>query len=65
MGSIPVMKHSLLDSLFDGLPVIFVTQWSEVTESFLDQQYQKISAGTYEHVRMYSEYWIQMIKGYQ
>lgn len=65
MGSIPVMKHSLIDPLFDGLPVIFVHEWSEITEKFLEQKYQEILKSTYHLDRMYAEYWIQMIKSYQ
>jgi len=65
LGSIPVMKHSLLDPLFDGLPVILIDDWSEVTQQLLTTKYQEIIASSYKHERMYADYWIHMIKSYQ
>lgn len=29
-GMIPIIKHSSLDPMFDGLPVVFVEEWTEV-----------------------------------
>jgi hypothetical protein len=65
MGCIPIMKHSLLDSLFDDLPVIFVNNWSEITEAFLEQKYQEIKSSSYNYEKMYADYWIKEIKNYQ
>jgi hypothetical protein len=59
------MKHSLLDSLFDDLPVIFVRDWSEITERFLEQKYKEIQSTSYNYNKMYAEYWIQEIKRYK
>jgi len=65
VGSIPIMKHSLLDSLFEDLPVIFVDDWSEVTEDFLAKKYRTICSSQYNYATMYADYWIQEIKSYQ
>jgi hypothetical protein len=65
VGSIPIMKRSLLDSLFDELPVIFVDDWSELTEEFLEKKYQEILSGSYKYERMYADYWIETIRSYQ
>ena len=37
MGSIPLVKHSAIDAVFEGLPVVLVNSWNEVTEAFLHE----------------------------
>lgn len=32
LGSIVIMKHSSLDAMFEGLPVVFVDDWAEVLD---------------------------------
>lgn len=65
LGCVPIMKHSLLDPMFEDLPVIFVNDWSEVTEQFLDQQYSALRARSYKFEKTRADYWINLIKSYQ
>lgn len=58
-GVIPIMKRSGIDPLFDGLPVLLVDAWEEVSEPFLREQSRAIrerfqlptGAATIEHAR--------------
>ena len=61
MGTIPIVKHSTLDPLFEGLPVLLINDWSEVTESFLQETYVKFQAQKFETDRMLAHYWLQKI----
>jgi hypothetical protein len=36
LGCIPIMKSSSLDPMFEGLPVLIVSDWSMITEELLD-----------------------------
>lgn len=36
LGCIPIMKTSALDPMFDGLPVLIVKKWSDITQELLD-----------------------------
>lgn len=36
LGCIPIMKSSPLDPLFEGLPVLIVKEWSDITQELLD-----------------------------
>jgi hypothetical protein len=36
LGCIPIMKTSALDPMFEGLPVLIVNKWSDVTQELLD-----------------------------
>lgn len=36
LGCIPIVRTSPLDPLFEGLPVLIINEWSEVTQELLD-----------------------------
>lgn len=65
LGCVPIMKHSFLDPMFEDLPVIFVNEWSEVTEAFLAQQSLEIAHKKYNLNKVYAAYWIDLIKNFQ
>ncbi len=62
VGSIPIIKASHLDSLFKGLPVLIINDWSDITEEFLECSYKKLSRKTYSIELLHLEYWAQKIK---
>ena len=43
LGAIPVVRSSFMDRLYDGLPVLIVKEWSEVTKATLDAAYTKFA----------------------
>ncbi len=61
VGTIPIIEHSHLDFLYEGLPVLFIDDWNEVTEEFLHEQYARIKARKYNPEKLYMEYWIDYI----
>lgn len=65
MGCIPVMQHSMLDQLFDDLPVIFVNEWSQMTAEYLEQEYQKLMKRTFNYERLFANHWFAAIKAYK
>ena len=59
LGSIPVLRHSCMDSVYEGLPIILVHSWSEVTRELLDSyEYPK----TLQLEKLSVDYWIEQIK---
>lgn len=62
VGAIPIMIHSTLDPLFDGLPVILIDDWTEVTKNFLLKKYRSMQEQKFEMDRMYAPYWINNIE---
>jgi hypothetical protein len=65
MGCIPIVKHSLLDSLYQDLPIILVNDWNEVTPTSLNSELTKIASRSLKQEKMYAQYWIDLIKSYQ
>lgn len=61
VGTIPIVQHSYLDYLYEGLPVLFINEWEEVTEEFLNRKYDEITSKKYNPKRLYMEYWIEYI----
>lgn len=62
VGTIPICKHSHMDFIYEGLPVLFIDDWEEVTEEFLNKKYKEITSKKYNPKRLYMEYWIDYIK---
>ena len=62
IGTIPIVEHSHLDYMYEGLPVLFIDNWEEVTEDFLQKKYTEITSRSYNPERLYMEYWIDYIK---
>lgn len=65
MGSIPIMISSTIDPLFEGLPVILIKDWNEVTQEFLETKWEEMSCTNYQFDRMYADYWLKMISSYK
>jgi hypothetical protein len=62
LGSIPVVKTSSLDPLFEGLPVLIINDWSELTEEFLHQKYAEITNSRHLMSKLYAEYYFDQIE---
>lgn len=62
LGAIPIVRTSVSDSLYDGLPVLIIQSWDEVTEEFLEEKYQEIYNEPHTLDRMYIDYWLQQIE---
>lgn len=61
VGSIPVVVHSTIDAVFEGLPVLIVDSFEQITEEFLNIKYEEMSQKTYEYNRLFADYWRKKI----
>ena len=61
-GAIPIIKTSPLDPLFEGLPILIIKSWHAITETYLKEQYRKITSQTYDIKRLYCDYWFNKIE---
>ena len=62
MGAIPIVKTSPLDPLFEDLPVLIVRNWEDISEEFLNRQYEEMQAKAYRIEKIYAQYWLDLIK---
>lgn len=61
VGSIPIVKKSQLDFLYEGLPVLIVNEWEDIDEEFLNTKYKQITSKKYDISKLYVEYWLSKI----
>jgi len=61
LGCIPIIAHSDLDTLFDELPVLFVNNWSDVTQNLLDATIKAYKGKRFNYEKLKLEYWVQKI----
>ena len=57
VGTIPIMISSPLNSMYEDLPVLIVNRISMITQSYLEEQYERIKKKTYNFEKLYAPYW--------
>ncbi|MCH9621700.1 MAG: hypothetical protein S4CHLAM20_11250 [Chlamydiia bacterium] len=62
LGAIPVVKTSSLDILYKDLPVVIVDEWTDVTEEFLQEQYEILSKKKFNREKLFFKYWASRIR---
>lgn len=61
LGTIPILKTSPLDMMFEGLPVWIVEDWCQVTESGMFQKIKEFQKDTTLE-KMQLNYWLKKIR---
>jgi hypothetical protein len=62
LGCIAIVKTSPIDSLFDGLPVLIVDKWSDITEDLLRATVDEYARRRWDLSRLTLAYWAQHIR---
>lgn len=57
MGSIPIQKRDYNNRFFTELPICFVDDWVEITEDFLNSEYERICNSEWNMEMLTFEYW--------
>ncbi|MES2272975.1 MAG: hypothetical protein V4487_02150 [Chlamydiota bacterium] len=58
--SIPIVEHTFLDPLFEGLPVLIVHDWTEIDQPLLEKKYEELK--DLNRDKAYFAYWEDLIK---
>lgn len=62
LGCIPIVKSSGLDPLFEGLPVVCVKEWSDVTRDFLVQTLVGFAQQSFHKEKLLLSYWTELFR---
>ena len=62
LGSIPVVKAPMFKELFEGLPVLNVDNWNQVTQDLLDQTIIEFKDKLFNYDKLTLQYWLNQIK---
>lgn len=61
LGCIPIMISTPLDDMFEGLPVLIVKSWSDVTKDLLDRTIDEYKTREFCMERITLNYWLEQI----
>jgi len=62
LNTIPIEKRNINNQFYIDLPICFVDKWEEVTEDFLNEEYERIINTKWNLEKLNMEYWIKKIK---
>jgi hypothetical protein len=62
LGCIPIVKMVNFTKLFEDLPVLMVTDWSEVTDELLQKTLATFSERTFNYDKLTLGYWTELIR---
>jgi hypothetical protein len=65
LGCIPIMISTPLDDMFEGLPVLIVKTWSDVTRELLDKTLAEIDIKEVCLDKLQLKYWVDRIHSYR
>jgi hypothetical protein len=62
-GSIPIVESSVRDAMYDGLPVLIVKSWSELSLPLLHSAYANLTAAgrSYRWEKLFAPYYLQRL----
>ena len=63
LGTIPIVKHSPIDALYQDLPVVILDEWSDFTEERMNSELERATTERFDFRRLDLSYWQQVIRG--
>jgi hypothetical protein len=61
LGCIPIVKTSPLDSMYDGLPVLIVDDWKDITIKLLQNTVDNYKDRPFIYEKLLLSYWMNKI----
>lgn len=65
LGCIPIMISTPIDDMFEGLPVLIVKEWSDVTRELLNKTIAEYSMKEWCMEKLQLKYWVDLINSYK
>lgn len=62
LGCIPIIKKTGLSPLFEGLPVLQVNDWTEVTPSLLQKTREEFQGKSFQREKLTLAYWVGLFQ---
>ena len=62
MGSIPIVKYEEAHHLFTDLPILFINNWNEINENYLNIKYNEMINKDWNMDKLKQSYWNEFIE---
>jgi hypothetical protein len=62
VNTIPIEKRNKNNRFYEDLPICFVNEWSDITEDFLNKEYERILSIKWNLEKLDFKYWEKKIK---
>jgi hypothetical protein len=62
LGCIPIVKKSPVDAIYEGLPVLIVGEWTDVTQELLSETLEKFKGSAPDYKQLTLDYWMEKIR---
>jgi hypothetical protein len=62
LGCIPIVKKSPVDAIYEGLPVLIVGEWTDVTQELLSETLEKFKGQAPDYKQLTLDYWMDKIR---
>lgn len=62
LGCIPIVKASPMTPLFEGLPVLIIKNWNQITPDYLKRQQQEFGVREFSYEKLFLTYWLANIR---
>jgi len=64
MGSIPIVKFEINTQFYSMLPILYVSDWEEVTPELLVDMWEMFKDGVWDEEILTFNYWKNKIRNY-
>ena len=64
LGSIPIVKYHKVYEQFKHLPILFVNDWDEITQDYLNKSFHEIHSKKYDFSVLTMSYWKHLCENY-
>jgi hypothetical protein len=61
LNTIPIEKRNINNQFYIDLPICFVNNWDEITEDFLNSEYERINNIEWNYDKLTFSYWKEKI----
>ena len=62
VGTIPIVKSSTLDPLYEDLPVLIIQDWNLLNKNLIEEKKKEIQSKTYNMKKLHMDYWKDKIE---
>jgi hypothetical protein len=62
---IPIVKSSVIDDLYNDLPVLIVKEWSDINKELLEKTFTEYNNKSFNFEKLYLKYWVDKIYSYK